>query len=641
MSIGPILPGRLPNNLAAARLSKNVESNRFALQDLQDQLTTGHQYQVLSQAPAKALKTIVLQKTLERKQQFVSNVQNDRSLLNATEDALITVGDALNNAKALLLQGTGASATASEREALANEVSTLTQSIVNAGNTKFRGRFLFGGSESGQVPFDYVGSGQVRYRGDAGAIESFLDYDIKLANNIDGVTAFNALNTVNGTDTNVALTLDTRIADLHGGRGVELGLIHVSVTDGVDGAGATVDLTGAETLQDVKTRIEEAFASTTNPVTVDIEPTSQSGLRITPTTGTVEVTDLTGSIVAADLGIASAPSASINGRDLNPRLNLKTKLSSFNGGTGIGPTAGNGLRISVGSKTEVIDISAAETVEDLFNTLKLSGLDLETGFTADGSGLAISSRISAVPLSIGENNGQNATLLGIRTLTANVALSTLNRGIGVPTQGGTSLAITRRDGTEVSVDLAGANTVQDVLDRINAVDPGRLRADLNPVGNGIALYDDSGAGPLSVADSPFAQSLGLVGTETGSDPAIPLAGKDVNDRQSDGVFSILGQLESALRSGDVRDLNRLNGLLDDEANRFFTLRGTVGTRQRALEEAESRLNDEQILINEGLAENFDIDLAEVITAFTTRQQTLEATYQVVSRTINLNLISFL
>ncbi len=641
MAIGPILPGRLPNALAASRLSKNVEANKFALQELQDQITTGHQFQTIGQAPAKALRTIILQRNLERKQQFISNVQTDRSMINATEDALTSVGDSLNTAKALLLQGLSAGANDTEREALANEVSSLMQGITTAGNTKFRGRFLFGGSESGQVPFDFVGSGQVRYRGDAQSVESFLDYDVKLTNNIDGVTAFNALTTVGGTDLNVALTLDTRIADLHGGEGVELGVIRVTADDGATPVSADVDLTGAETLNDIKARIEDAFAASSNPVTVDIEPTLQQGLRIGAASGTVTVADITGSRVAADLGIASGAVASITGRDLDPRLSLKTSLLSLNGGSGIGPTSGFGLQFTVGNSTKVVDISAAETVEDLFNTLKLSGLDLDVGFTADGSGLSISQRVSGVPFSIGENNGQNASLLGIRTLTSNVSLSSLNKGIGVPLDGGSKFTITRRDGTAVDIDIAGANTVQDVLDRINVVDPGNLTASLNPVGNGIALFDNSGAGPLSVAEGAVAESLGLVGSEAGSDPAIPLAGKDINSKQSDGVFSVLSQLASALRRGDVRDLGRLNGKLDEEANRFFTLRGLVGTRQRTLDEAENRLNDEQILINEGLAENFDIDIAEVITAYTSRQQSLEATYQVVSRTMNLNLIAYL
>ena len=117
--------------------------------------------------------------------------------------------------------------------------------------------------------------------------------------------------------------------------------------------------------------------------------------------------------------------------------------------------------------------------------------------------------------------------------------------------------------------------------------------------------------------------------------------KDINSKISEGLFSILGQLESALRKGDLRDLSRLNANLDQEANRFFTLRGVVGTRQQTLDQAENKLGDEQILINDGLSESFEVDLASVITEYTNRQQSLQATYQVVSRTMNMNLIAFL
>ncbi len=226
-------------------------------------------------------------------------------------------------------------------------------------------------------------------------------------------------------------------------------------------------------------------------------------------------------------------------------------------------------------------------------------------------------------------------------MTANLSLSELNHGNGVPMEGGSTITITRRDGTTTAIDLASTTTVQQILDRINAADPGRLSAGLNPVGNGIAIYDNSGSGPLTVEDSALAQTLGIVGTETGSDPAIPLAGKDINSKISEGLFSILGQLESALRKGDLRDLSRLNANLDQEANRFFTLRGVVGTRQQTLDQAENKLGDEQILINDGLSESFEVDLASVITEYTNRQQSLQATYQVVSRTMNMNLIAFL
>lgn len=641
MGLGPILPGRLPTGLASERLSRGLESTKLDLQRVQDQITTGQKYLVPSESPASALRTIILQKTLERKQQFLSNVQTDRSLINSTEDALSSVNESINSAKTLLLQGLTTNISSADREALANEVSSLITSISVAGNTQFRGRYLFGGSRSDSPPFVQAGNNKYSYQGDTQGVESFLDFNQTFVNNIDGVTAFNPLATVSGSDLNVGLSLNTRISDLHGGRGVELGTINVAVDDGSSLIGQTIDLTGAETIGDLKTRIESAFASSSATVVVDIDPSAPSGLRITPSTGSVTVLDVTGSRVAANLGIASGLTTQIAGADLDPRLTLQTKLSDLNAGTGIGITTGNGLFIVNGDKSQAVDISSAETIQDLLNTLQLAGLDLATSINDAGNGLAISSRISGAKFSIGENNGSNAAGLGIRSFQATTQLLDLNFGNGINSAATQKLQITRRDGSLAEVDLSAARSVQDVLDAINAVDPGNLNASLALVGNGISITDSSGTGPLSIANNELAQSLGLAGTESGTDPAVPLIGQDVNQRQSKGLLSILSQLEQSLRSGDLRTLGRLNGELETEANRFFMVRGLIGTRQRTLDNAENRLRDEDITLNENLATEFDIDLSEAYTEFVARQQTLQATYQAASQTLQLNLLAFL
>lgn len=641
MGLGPILPGRIPNGLSINRLSNGIEASKLDLQRVQDQITTGQKYLVPSESPASALRTIILQKTLERKQQFLSNVQTDRSLVNATEDALGSVTDSINTAKSLLLQGLTTNSTSAEREGLANEVASLITSIKTAGNTEFRGRYLFGGSRTDQPPFEQIGSGQVLYRGDTQSVESFLDFSQTIINNVDGVTAFNPLATVSGSDLNVGLSLNTRISDLYGGRGTELGTINIAVDDGSTLVGQTIDLSGSETIGDLKTRIENAFASSSANVIVDIDPSAPSGLRITPSAGTVTVTDLSGSRVAAHLGIASSAVAQVNGSDLDPQLTLRSRLSDLNAGTGIGATVGNGLVIVNGDQSRTIDISGAQTVEDLFNSLQLAGLNVATGINEAGNGLAISSRVSGANFSIGENNGSNATLLGIRTFQATTQLQDLNFGGGLDSASFQKLQITRRDGSQVDVDLSAARSVQDVLDTINAIDPGNLTASLATFGNGFSLVDTSGTGPLSITDNPLAQSLGLVGTESGTDSSVPLVGKDVNQQQSKGLLSVLGQLEKALRSGNLQSLGRLDAQLETEADRFFMVRGLIGTRQRALDDAESRIGNENITLNDSLSTEFDVDITKAYTEFTARQQTLQATYQAASQTLRLNLLAFL
>ncbi len=647
MSLGPILPGRIPPLLMTDRLISNLDQANRTLADLQDQLATGRKFLLPSESPNAALRTISLQRTIERRTTLESNVAQDRSLLGATETSLASVGDVLTRAKAIILAGTGDTATSTEKQALATEVDALIQQVVNTANTEFRGRYLFGGSETERPPFEIVNSNQVRYLGDDQNLNTFVDAGLLLANNIDGNTAFGAVTDAITRDIDPALTLDTKISDLYGGQGVTLGSVVVTLTSPADSQ--TVDLAGAQTIRDIKNRIEDAFG--TANITVDVGTGTGAGIRLTAAAGTVQVTDLSGSNVARNLGLVQSATATVNGNDLNPQLTLLTNLSDLNGGSGIGTTIGNGLSITNGGATKTVDISSATTIEDLFNLLEAEDLDLNLQINDAGNGLAITSRLSGSLFSIGENNGANAAGLGIRTFDGTTLLEDLNRGLGVPVNEvdengvllSANLEVTRRDGTNATVDLKGLKTVQQVLDAINAVDPGVLVASLNSVGNGITLVDDDGSstGPLIVADNALARALGISGSETSGVALTPLVGQEINPQEPSGLFSILVALEQGLRNEDNQELNRLNGMIDDEIQRFNLVRGEVGSRLQLLDTVENRLLDEHVFLEESLSLEFDADITEVISRLSVAQATLQGTLQVGASTLQLSLLNFL
>lgn len=633
-SLGPLLPGRLPGTLAALRLAQTMAATHRSMTDLQEQLSTGQRFFIPSSDPSAANRTISLQTLLERQTQFRQTVETDESLLSASDSALSTVSDALNQAKALASSSIGATNTASERESLAVQAESLVRQLLNAANTTFRGRQLFSGSQTGGPAFSLLGVNAVRYNGDQLSINSLTDFATSVANNVDGDTAFGGLTTPITRDVNPALTLQTHISDLSGGAGVTLGKISVSLSSG--GQTATVDLAGADTLNDVKTRIEGAF--TPGSITVSINA-AKTGLLLTPAAGTVAVADTAGSHTATDLGIAGSAAATINGTDLNPALTELTTLASLNGGTGIGAVAGNGLRIVNGTTTSTVDLTGAVTVEDLFNRIRQADPSISATINTAHNGLAISSRLSGADFSIGENNGTNATLLGIRTFTATTAVSSLNFGTGAPIGGAERLDVTRRDGTTVYIDLGGSLTVQDVLDKINAVDPGHLVASLATVGNGIQLTDDSGAGALSVANNALGHAFGLAGTQTNA--ALPLTGTEINPQEVHGSLNLVLRLKDAIARGDNGELTRLGGQIDGEIVDVAQVRGELGGRLKALADARNHLEDGEIAIQQGLSDNFDTDMATVLTQLLTQQASYQAVLQTTAKSLQTTLLSYL
>ena len=639
MSIGPILPGRIPGSLMSTRLRQNLERSSLLLARLRDQVATGQKFFLPSESPAAAARTIFLQKMIERQSQLQTNVNTDRSLLSTTESVLADVTNFLNQGKSFLLAGVGDSVSPVERESMAIETAALIRGVVNAANSSFRGRYLFSGSQSLEQPFEILTGGYVRYNGDRHNIESFVDFNLLIANNVDGDTAFAATTQPVGSDVDPALTLDTKLADLLGGDGVERGSIVVTIDDGVNPVQTeTVDFSNAESIRDIKTILEDAFSGEPPTLTVDIDPASNFGLRLTPSGGTVAVADVPGSKVAAYLGIESPAAATINGTDLDPRLTRLTPLSALNNGAGA--TVADGLFIINGPHSQAVDLSTATTVEELFNILEAANLDLDVGINEAGNGLAIASRLSGANFSIGENNGGDAASLGIRTFDGTTLLADLNLGRGVPLDEGINLEITRRDGSISSIDLSVLQTVQDVIDAITAVDAD-LTASLNAVGNGISITDTSGMGPLTIESNMVSTGLGIAGTEPGPVNTVPLVGEEVNYRQANGVLSVLIGLETALRNGDDIGLARLDPLLNREIERFTLVRGEVGSRLKVIDDVESRLLDQEVLLQQSLSKEFDVDLTTAIIEMTTTSTSIEATLLVASQSLQLSLFNYL
>jgi flagellin-like hook-associated protein FlgL len=190
------------------------------------------------------------------------------------------------------------------------------------------------------------------------------------------------------------------------------------------------------------------------------------------------------------------------------------------GGSGEELDLTSGLQIHNGDSTYNIDLASAQTVEELLNILNGSGAHVLAEINAAGTGINIRSRLSGADLTIGENGGTTATQLGVRSLTSDTLLSSLNYGMGVHAAGGVDFTIHRNDGVDLDINLTGATTFGDVIDLINNhpnnTNPAtRVVAQLARYGNGIELVDDNGTpgNALSITqalNSHAAEELGLV-----------------------------------------------------------------------------------------------------------------------------------
>ena len=246
-------------------------------------------------------------------------------------------------------------------------------------------------------------------------------------------------------------------------------------------------------------------------------------------TGNFTLTALYGTRTLADLGLdTEAVDGVITGRRILSGLRT-VSLRSLNGGSGLGQLGLLSLTDRSGH-TDVVDLSGAETLEDVVEAINASSVSILARINSakngielvDTSGTTTSNLIvangdatnTADKLQIAVNapvNSVDSGDLHLRILSENTLLSSLNGGAGVAKG---RFYIQDSSGRKALIDLR-SDSIQTIGDVIRAINSTvlQVRAEINPTGDGILLRDKAGgSGKLTVteAGSTTAKDLGLL-----------------------------------------------------------------------------------------------------------------------------------
>lgn len=308
--------------------------------------------------------------------------------------------------------------------------------------------------------------------------------------------------TINGVaiDLSTILKPDTRLDQLNGGAGVDLGTIRVKTfTENGSEITHEIDLAGLTTIDEVKSAIETAVPDTVVTLT-------SSHLVVGYTTDAADgdeqrrlvVEDVSGS-AARDLGIAGdSETGRINGGDVLTMRSVQDMLAAINfahGNDGSISASIDGTRI-------VIDAGgAAVGLEPIGESKALYDLGFEPGGFRDG---ARGARL------IG---GVNTSLI-----------SSLNGGRGYDL-GAIQLTVgdLAAGGQSVEVDLSGFETLGEIVDAINAASDANglgITAGYDRNGTRLTIRSDDGVTAVAVKDvkdsGTFAADAGLI-NQSGAD----------------------------------------------------------------------------------------------------------------------------
>lgn len=644
MAINAINSMRITNNLRSEFVVDVLRRNQLELFRDQERISTGRTYVRPSDDPVAASSVLNLSQQLGRQAQFQDNLKHADSVLTATDSTIGEINSLLIEASTIASQNLSNLVSAEERFAESQLVAGIRQQLVTVGNRQFDGKFIFAGRDTQTMPFvDALGG--VAYLGDTGDLNVRVDAGISATVNVPGTNLFGALSRriPSTVDLTPSLSADTRLTDLAGagGRGVRLGTLLFNEPDGV--GRFSVDLTGTDTLGDVVDAINTAAQTAGSNLTAEL---TTDGIRIVPG-APVSVIDAGGGTVSADLGVfaPTATSGPIEGRSLGNRITMLTAVEDLAGGAGI--DLAGGLRVVNGTAEATIDLSQAETVQDIINAINNAGVFLRARISEDGSRIDIFNQVSGTSLFVGENGGTTATDLGIRTLSADTPLDDLNFGLGVVrTAEQSDLRIETRDGSTIEVDLDSAETIGDVMALINqaATDAGvSVTASLATTGNGIRLTDGtSGTGSLGVVGVNGSQAvadLGLAGAASAD--GSELIGADANAVRTEGILDALIQLEEALASDDSQGISIAAERIDRLKEDVIRTHGVVGARSASMSAKLDQMRSSSVSTQVFLSNVQDLDFAEAVTRMQAAEIQLQASLQTAGRLLNQSLMDFL
>jgi flagellar hook-associated protein 3 FlgL len=183
---------RITERGMAFRFLSDVNRSRERISILQSQLASGVRVSKPSDDPQAAEIILRLKEALARNEQFSRNVSDAEGMVESTASALDKFGDIMLELKDLVTRAANGSITDS-LPAIGARVGQMLREAVAVGNSRFNGKFLFGGTQTLDPPFTLAADGSavtVNPNGITGSIAVPVGEGVTQVINIDGQEAF-------------------------------------------------------------------------------------------------------------------------------------------------------------------------------------------------------------------------------------------------------------------------------------------------------------------------------------------------------------------------------------------------------------------------------------------------------------------
>src|SRR5205809_3647854 len=175
---------RITSSMVARNMLRDLNEAYDQLGRTQSKLSSGKEITRPSDDPYGTGRALALRGELEGTRQYQRTLAEAVSWQQFTEDALSGIGDAVQRARELTVQGASDGASATSRAAAADEIEQLIEAVKQAATTAYAGRFVFAGTATQTKP--YPPGTTDTYAGDAGAIAREIGPGVSVTVNVVG-----------------------------------------------------------------------------------------------------------------------------------------------------------------------------------------------------------------------------------------------------------------------------------------------------------------------------------------------------------------------------------------------------------------------------------------------------------------------
>ncbi|MEI7942608.1 MAG: flagellar hook-associated protein FlgL [Candidatus Riflemargulisbacteria bacterium] len=180
---------RVTNNIMANNVLDNILRGSQTLSKIQDQLSSGKKIAKPSDDPTNINRVMGFREDISRMNQYLSNINAVKVNLDTTDGILFSLTEEINSVETSIGKYSNGALSGEFSAAIASDIENIFDGIMKTANSSLNGKYIFGGQNVTQAPFEVDGN-KIRYNGTDNQKSIIVGDNESLDGSISGVDLF-------------------------------------------------------------------------------------------------------------------------------------------------------------------------------------------------------------------------------------------------------------------------------------------------------------------------------------------------------------------------------------------------------------------------------------------------------------------